>query len=132
MNMKLIIAFSIYPQVLTQLTSSTQIRSSTSLDSKTVAGDNISQPPYSDPHDSSTSIENVDTGYLNSDYNADNLTYKDPFNEYRRIIKNPLNRGPYFDISASKNVTTLAGRTAYLNCRIKNLGNKTVNLYANL
>jgi hypothetical protein len=37
-----------------------------------------------------------------------------------------LNRGPYFDISASKNVTALVGSTAYLNCRVKNLGNKTV------
>ncbi|EDS41498.1 defective proboscis extension response [Culex quinquefasciatus] len=33
--------------------------------------------------------------------------------------------GPYFDLSASKNVTALLGKTAYLNCRVKNLGNKT-------
>ncbi|KAM7357102.1 zwei Ig domain protein zig-8-like [Cochliomyia hominivorax] len=38
----------------------------------------------------------------------------------------PLDRGPYFDTSATKNVTSLVGRTAHLNCRIKNLGNKTV------
>lgn len=37
-----------------------------------------------------------------------------------------LNRGPYFDTSASKNVTALLGKTAYLNCRVKNLANKTV------
>lgn len=37
-----------------------------------------------------------------------------------------LNRGPFFDVSASKNVTALVGKTANLNCRIKNLGNKTV------
>ena len=42
------------------------------------------------------------------------------------IIKNPLDRGPYFDISASKNVTALVGNTAYLNCRVRNLGNRTV------
>lgn len=35
-------------------------------------------------------------------------------------------RGPYFDSSASKNVTALVGKTAYLNCRVRNLGNKTV------
>ncbi|KAK7873644.1 hypothetical protein R5R35_009332 [Gryllus longicercus] len=35
-------------------------------------------------------------------------------------------RGPYFDASASKNVTALVGKTAYLNCRIRNLGNRTV------
>uniref|UniRef100_A0A182UA69 Ig-like domain-containing protein n=1 Tax=Anopheles melas TaxID=34690 RepID=A0A182UA69_9DIPT len=33
--------------------------------------------------------------------------------------------GPYFDVAASKNVTALLGKTAYLNCRVKNLGNKT-------
>ena len=35
---------------------------------------------------------------------------------------------PYFDKAASKNVTALLGKTAYLNCRVKNLGNKTVSL----
>lgn len=43
-------------------------------------------------------------------------------------MTNALNRGPFFDVSASKNVTALVGKTANLNCRIKNLGNKTVNL----
>ncbi|KPU79146.1 uncharacterized protein Dana_GF27068, isoform A [Drosophila ananassae] len=37
-----------------------------------------------------------------------------------------LDRGPYFDTSATKNVTSLVGRTGSLNCRIRNLGNKTV------
>lgn len=36
--------------------------------------------------------------------------------------------GPYFDKAASKNVTALLGKTAYLNCRVKNLGNKTVSI----
>uniref|UniRef100_A0A182RIQ8 Ig-like domain-containing protein n=1 Tax=Anopheles funestus TaxID=62324 RepID=A0A182RIQ8_ANOFN len=40
--------------------------------------------------------------------------------------KSPLDRGPYFDISASRNVTALVGNTAYLNCRVRNLGNRTV------
>ncbi|XP_046997923.1 zwei Ig domain protein zig-8-like [Schistocerca americana] len=35
-------------------------------------------------------------------------------------------RGPYFDTSASRNVTALVGKTAYLNCRVRNLGNRTV------
>lgn len=42
------------------------------------------------------------------------------------FARNPLDRGPYFDIEASKNVTALVGSTAYLNCRVRNLGNKTV------
>ncbi|KRF98918.1 uncharacterized protein Dwil_GK27307, partial [Drosophila willistoni] len=41
-------------------------------------------------------------------------------------LKKPFDRGPYFDTSATKNVTSLVGKTGHLNCRIKNLGNKTV------
>lgn len=36
--------------------------------------------------------------------------------------------GPYIAKSASKNVIALLGKTAYLNCRVKNLGNKTVRI----
>lgn len=39
--------------------------------------------------------------------------------------------GPYFDMSNSKNVTTILGKTTYLNCRVKNLGNKTVSERSN-
>lgn len=38
----------------------------------------------------------------------------------------PLDRGPYFDVSVSRNVTALVGKTATLNCRVRNLGDKTV------
>ncbi|KAK6631243.1 hypothetical protein RUM44_005769 [Polyplax serrata] len=34
--------------------------------------------------------------------------------------------GPYFDNSVPSNLTGLVGKTAYLNCRVKNLGNRTV------
>jgi subtilase family serine protease len=37
-----------------------------------------------------------------------------------------FDRGPYFDLTASKNITALVGKTAYLNCRVKNIGNRTV------
>lgn len=37
--------------------------------------------------------------------------------------------GPYFDKNASKNVTALLGKTAYLVCRVKNLGNRTVSRF---
>uniref|UniRef100_A0A182WUY6 Ig-like domain-containing protein n=1 Tax=Anopheles quadriannulatus TaxID=34691 RepID=A0A182WUY6_ANOQN len=43
------------------------------------------------------------------------------------LLRTPLDRGPHFDLSASKNITALVGKTAYLNCRVKNIGNKTVN-----
>jgi hypothetical protein len=34
--------------------------------------------------------------------------------------------GPHFDSSVPNNLTGLVGKTAYLNCRVKNLGNRTV------
>ncbi|GFQ68958.1 hypothetical protein TNCT_548231 [Trichonephila clavata] len=33
---------------------------------------------------------------------------------------------PYFDNSTSKNVTTTSGKTAYLPCRVRHLGDRTV------
>ena len=41
---------------------------------------------------------------------------------------NSLNRGPYFEVTASKKITAIAGQSAYLNCRVRNLGNRTVSL----
>ncbi|CAO1426323.1 unnamed protein product [Diamesa hyperborea] len=34
--------------------------------------------------------------------------------------------GPSFDMSVSNNITGLVGKSAYLSCRVRNLGNKTV------
>ncbi|CAH1110446.1 unnamed protein product [Psylliodes chrysocephalus] len=39
-----------------------------------------------------------------------------------------IDRGPYFDMSAAKNVTALVGKTTYLGCRIRNLGNRTTTI----
>lgn len=44
------------------------------------------------------------------------------------LVETTTRPGPHFDKSASKNVTALLGKTAYLNCRVKNLGNKTMSL----
>lgn len=33
---------------------------------------------------------------------------------------------PYFDAMILKNVTALVGKSAYLSCKVRNLGNKTV------
>ncbi|KAG7204702.1 hypothetical protein KM043_005116 [Ampulex compressa] len=46
---------------------------------------------------------------------------------YQNSLDETTRSGPYFDKSASKNVTALLGKTTYLNCRVKNLGNKTGN-----
>ncbi|KPJ21504.1 hypothetical protein RR48_01340 [Papilio machaon] len=35
-------------------------------------------------------------------------------------------RGPHFDVAYSRNVTALVGKTAQLNCRVHDLGNRTV------
>lgn len=48
----------------------------------------------------------------------------DTYNQ--NTLEEATRSGPYFDKSASKNVTALLGKTTYLNCRVKNLGNKTV------
>lgn len=41
-------------------------------------------------------------------------------------------RGPYFDPAASKNVTAIVDQTAFLNCRVHNLGNKTASFLPTL
>ncbi|KAK3911831.1 ABC transporter C family member 12 [Frankliniella fusca] len=37
----------------------------------------------------------------------------------------PPTPGPYFDMDGRSNVTALLGKTAFLNCRVRRLGNKT-------
>lgn len=34
--------------------------------------------------------------------------------------------GPYFDANIPNNVTAIVGKSAFLRCRVRNLGNKTV------
>lgn len=42
----------------------------------------------------------------------------------------PLGRfDPYFDAMTPRNVTALVGKSAYLSCKVRNLGNKTVSLF---
>jgi hypothetical protein len=36
---------------------------------------------------------------------------------------------PYFDLEFSGNVTAVLGKTAILNCRVKDIGNKTVSKF---
>ncbi|XP_030747171.1 Down syndrome cell adhesion molecule-like protein 1 homolog [Sitophilus oryzae] len=53
----------------------------------------------------------------------DSHSYPVGENEIEPLI---IDRGPYFDKSVSRNVTALVGKTAYLGCRVRNLGNRTV------
>lgn len=79
--------------------------------------------------------------------NSQNQQHSDPFQHQHPLLQNysvsynevtsvdngggvveatHINRGPFFDVTASRNVTALVGKTAYLNCRVHNLNNKTV------
>lgn len=53
---------------------------------------------------------------------TDGSTTQPPFNSFL----NPKWNEPYFDTSVPNNVTALVGKSAYLSCRVRNLGNKTV------
>ncbi|XP_062552037.1 zwei Ig domain protein zig-8-like [Armigeres subalbatus] len=74
-------------------------------------------------HPASASLILTDAQTIRSPDTAENEIYD---SDESNLLRTPLDRGPYFDLSASKNITALVGKTAYLNCRVKNLGNKTV------
>lgn len=59
------------------------------------------------------------------EYNHDDSSSSDEEDPSINLMSSSF-RGPYFDTTASKNVTALVGKTAYLNCRVRNLGNRTV------
>lgn len=48
-----------------------------------------------------------------------------PSSSYNPIGANKWTK-PFFDISVPNNVTALVGKSAYLTCRVRNLGNYTV------
>lgn len=54
--------------------------------------------------------------------NVHELTTANPFHFYTH----PKWYESYFDPIIPRNVTALVGKSAYLSCRVKNLGNKTV------
>lgn len=45
------------------------------------------------------------------------------------IMKDSPNMGPYFDSETPLNVTAQLGKTAYLHCQVRHLGNKTVSWF---
>jgi len=71
--------------------------------------------PSSSLHKASSSSSNTFSSQLASGFHRNSID-----------LEEARNAGPYFDKAFSKNVTALLGKTAYLNCRVKNLGNKTV------
>ncbi|KAH8346756.1 hypothetical protein KR084_009985 [Drosophila pseudotakahashii] len=71
--------------------------------------------PSSSLHKASSSSSNTFSAQLASGFHRNSID-----------LEEARNAGPYFDKAFSKNVTALLGKTAYLNCRVKNLGNKTM------
>ncbi|XP_037953078.1 uncharacterized protein LOC119683465 isoform X2 [Teleopsis dalmanni] len=74
---------------------------------------------------SSSSIS-IASGSLQKGSSSNILTGNSGINRNSIDLTDDARNGPYFDKAASKNVTALLGKTAYLNCRVKNLGNKTM------
>lgn len=105
-----------------------------------------------------SSKQNKDLAMLTQHSSSNNLNNPSSLSASKNAaaVEAEVNRnGPYFDVAASKNVciiplwrfrdqflwsddmtlifylvqvTALLGKTAYLNCRVKNLGNKTVSI----
>ncbi|XP_032577863.1 uncharacterized protein LOC6606328 isoform X3 [Drosophila sechellia] len=71
--------------------------------------------PSSSLHKASSASSNTFSSQLASGFHRNSID-----------LEEARNAGPYFDKAFSKNVTALLGKTAYLNCRVKNLGNKTM------
>ncbi|XP_052854167.1 uncharacterized protein LOC128263252 isoform X2 [Drosophila gunungcola] len=87
------------------------IRSSSMGSSTTVTG-----IPSSSLHKASSASSNTFSSQIASGFHRNSID----------LLEEARNAGPYFDKAFSKNVTALLGKTAYLNCRVKNLGNKTM------
>lgn len=69
------------------------------------------------------------------------LYHADPYHAYRNLETNSLHSDsnninqnfssqPYFDFSVPRNVTTRVGQTAFLNCRVEQLGDKLVRFFS--
>lgn len=89
-----------------------------------------------------TLLEGIDTILFygpkstSSHHLSPSFLVSDPYHAYRNLETNSLQDSnninqnfssqPYFDFSVSRNVTTRVGQTAFLNCRVKQLGDKLV------
>lgn len=94
---------------------------------KTISSTELTLSEFDDPPsnvDRVSTINNQQYQFHNDYDNENGFTSENGSDD--AALHNALNRGPYFELSASKNVTALVGNTAYLNCRVRNLGNKTV------
>jgi len=74
-----------------------------------------------DPNDAYNSFTDASTLDGSSDSNSGSSSNTD-------ILTSVRWGDPYFDPMTPKNVTALVGKSAYLSCRVRNLGNKTVRI----
>lgn len=82
----------------------------------------INSGKFSLPTDIVSTVQRPRDGYNSF---IDGSTTQPPFNSFLNSKWND----PYFDTSISNNVTALVGKSAYLSCRVRNLGNKTVSIW---
>lgn len=80
--------------------------------------------PYQE-HDEPMGYEFDDEGNL-KDNIINHLDVDDTSNIAAESSSSAHSLDPQFDYSVFKNLTVLVGDTAYLKCRVKNIGNKTV------
>lgn len=62
---------------------------------------------------------------INSDASSGQIIYEYETTELTTTEIVDLNN-PYFDASIPSNITAVVGKSAFLRCRVRNLGNKTV------
>jgi hypothetical protein len=67
-----------------------------------------------------------DEGNLKDNINNNNIINHLDVDDTTNTESSLLSHEPQFDYSVFKNLTVLVGDTAYLKCRVKNIGNKTV------
>lgn len=73
----------------------------------------------------------ISSAFLNQRTKDGYNTFDDTSTDFpsHNSITAPKWNEPYFENSVANNVTALVGKSAYLSCKVRNLGNKTVSNY---
>ncbi|XP_046805441.1 serine-rich adhesin for platelets isoform X1 [Lucilia cuprina] len=108
-------------------TLSTSQKTTTSLTTSTSTSTSTSAANGGSGYATTTSTHTTSSSSSSSSSGGSSSSHKTSSSQRNSIeLQETQQNGPYFDKAASKNVTALLGKTAYLNCRVKNLGNKTM------
>lgn len=75
--------------------------------------------------------------FSNGGYQGHKFNGHNTFNDQSTVnplvsLMHPKWNEPYFDIMMPRNVSALSGKSAYLSCRVKNLGNRTVSSFESI